>query len=343
MTDSLPKLIQSARLGERGVAIVSRIINEQFLWLFKRTHQEHDYGIDGYIDIVTEDGHVTGQMFAAQIKCGKSFFQEKNKDGYVYRGERKHFNFLVNHPVPVAIIICHPDSEDCYWVWFTPEECEQTELAWKITVPFSNNLAKSKDSIESMLPEFTDGLEEQKKAAELAKVLTEISYIHYIIERDEVKRMDVSRPRSFFDDLRRTKELALAAQGMVEITFFGYESDHRELFDIPEVRTYIALLGTALPELFFFARTDHPTHTIKLFALSQTHIIGSTPHESGKLKTEYTTDGVGAFLTRHWSGLNEMTNWLGMSIEENKGISYAVGSCLGLDMYAAEADDSDGA
>ena len=52
------------------------------MWLFKRTHQEHDYGIDGYIDIVTEDGHVTGQMFASQIKCGKSFFQEKTKDGY---------------------------------------------------------------------------------------------------------------------------------------------------------------------------------------------------------------------------------------------------------------------
>jgi hypothetical protein len=34
-------------------------------------------------------------MLACQIKCGKSFFKESNRWGYVYRGETKHFNYLV--------------------------------------------------------------------------------------------------------------------------------------------------------------------------------------------------------------------------------------------------------
>ena len=31
-----------------------------------------------------------------------------------------------------------------------------------------------------------------------------------------------------------------------------------------------------------------------------------------------------------WPGLNEMTDWLGMSMDENKEISYDVVRCLGF-------------
>ena len=45
-------------------------------WLFQRNHQEHDFGIDAQIELVTADGYLTGQLLAVQIKYGKSFFQE---------------------------------------------------------------------------------------------------------------------------------------------------------------------------------------------------------------------------------------------------------------------------
>lgn len=322
---------QAARLGERGVNIVSRIVNEDFSWLFKRTHQEHDFGIDGYIDVISSDGFVTGQMLAAQIKCGKSFFQEKDQTGYIYRGEAKHFNYLANHPVPVIIIICHPDTEDCYWVKFDPGCCEKTELAWKIVIPFRNSLGQSKKDIEGVLPELRDSLAELDQLTKFIKVINETSYIHFIIDRQEVLDMNVGRPRSFFNSLRRTKELAAASQGKVEITFFGYESDPRELFEVDEIRRYVPLLDSVLPELFFFVRTQNPTHTIKLFALCQTQILENSPSTGGKNRIEYSTEPVGAFLARHWLGLNQMTEWLGMSEDENKKISFAVVKCLGFD------------
>jgi hypothetical protein len=338
MKKSFPQMTQAARLGERGVNIVSQIINEDFSWLFKRTHQEHDFGIDGYIDVISSDGFVTGQILAAQIKCGKSYFQEKSQAGYTYRGEAKHFNYLANHPVPVIIVICHPDTEDCYWVKFDPMSCKKTESAWQILIPFRNKLRQSKKDLEAILPAVRDSLAELDQVTAFIKLINETSYIHFIVDRQEVLAKDVRRPRSFFDSLRRTKGLAAAAQGRVEITFFGYENDQRDLFEIDEVRMYIMLLDPALPELFFFVRTQEPHFTLSLFALCQTQILGKSPSSDGKNQIEFSTEAVGAFLARHFLGLNQITEWLGMSEDENKKISFAVMKCLGFDITDNEKD-----
>jgi hypothetical protein len=105
MDSGFPQYTQAARLGELGVGIVGRIVTEQFGWIFKRNHQAHDLGIDGQMEVVTGTNAVTGQMLACQIKCGKSFFKDSNRWGYVYRGEAKHFNYLANYPIPV-IVVC---------------------------------------------------------------------------------------------------------------------------------------------------------------------------------------------------------------------------------------------
>lgn len=340
MQNPLPRLTQSARLGERGVGIVSRIVNESFLWLFKRTHQEHDFGIDGSIDLITPDGHLTGQTLSLQIKCGKSFFQEKTEKGYIYRGELKHFNFLSNQASPVLIIICHPDSEICYWTKFDPADCTRTESAWKLVIPFGNKLSDSKSKLEALLPKFRDQLEELQKSAILAAAISETSYIYFIIDKKEVKAMDVSRPRAFFDSLRRTKELAMAAQGKVEIAFHGYNNDSRELFKIEEIRMYMPLLDFALHDLFFFAKTTSPTHTIKMFALCQAELLNEPSlMDDGRLKIECSKEFLSAFSTRHWPSFNELTDWLDMPVEKNKEISYAVMNCLDMDMSAKASSE----
>ncbi len=41
---------------------------------------------------------------------------------------------------------------------------------------------------------------------------------------------------------------------------------------------------------------------------------------------------LGKFLERHWVGLNMMAEWLQMSIEENKQISYSIMRGLGFDI-----------
>ena len=128
MSVDFPQYSKNAKLGDLGVSIVARMISDYFCWLFKRNHQEHDFGIDGQIELVTDDGAVTGQLLAIQIECGQSFLNETNQWGYVYRGERKHFNYLVNYPIPVIISVCDPTSSECYWTQFRPEAVEPTEV-----------------------------------------------------------------------------------------------------------------------------------------------------------------------------------------------------------------------
>lgn len=323
-----PKLTKQARLGEQGVERVSRVFNEDFGWLFRRTHQEHDFGVDGYVDVVMEDGSVTGQILAVQIKHGLSFFTSKSTNGYIYRGEAKHFNYLCNSQAPTLIILSHPKDGSCYWQMFDPANCSHNEQSWTLEIPFANNLSHSREHIASLCAPLKDHLSDYQEAAGKAEYMRNAGHIAVRVSRSDIERMRVNSVRELFDSLKRTKELALAAQGKIAIYFSGYDDDPRELYEIDDVRMFMPLLDYALPELFFFARTEDPNHTIPTFALCQVPIVEKSFFPDGRLKLSADGEYLAAFLTRHWPGLNQMTEWLGMSAEENKRIGRAAAACL---------------
>jgi len=325
MTPGFPQYAPSAKQGNRGVGIVSRIVEDEFGWLFKRNHQEHDFGIDGQIEVVTDAGTVTGQMLACQIKCGPSFFRDSNKWGYIYRGETKHFNYLANYPVPVIIIICDPKMMECLWVRFRADDVQVTDAGWNVTIPFGSTLASSKTELEAMLPPVTDKLSPLKEYWRVNNMLFEYDYILYMVGRDEVELRDVSRMKEFRNRLCSNKELTLHCQGKIEIAFDGYNDDSRELFEIDEVREYVAIMDEALPELFFFARTEEPATTLKFFVFCLAGICRegerSTPGNPQKIIVDF--DVLGPFFNRHFTYLNYISEWLGLTQEETKRIGDA--------------------
>jgi hypothetical protein len=332
MKTELPQYSNSAKLGDLGVSIVARIVSDSFGWLFKRNHQEHDFGIDGQIELVTESGAVTGQLLAVQIKCGKSFIKETNEWGYVYRGERKHFNYLVNYPIPVMIVLCDPDSSECYWTQFPPEATESTDVGWKITVPFENKLATSKGALTALVAPVRDGFAELQEYWEINKLIVDSSIILYILDEFDVKHQEVAKPRAFFDRLRTTKELAASCQGKVEIMFSGYEDDPRKLFEIDEVREYVAKLDSVLPDLFFFARSEQPTFTLMIFALCQTKFEFAGDHSPAARFKQVYFDALPVvdFIERHCPALNELTEWLNMPLDDEKRLYFDVVRCLSI-------------
>jgi Domain of unknown function (DUF4365)/Chlororespiratory reduction 6 len=332
MSDGFPTYSDTAKKGEMGVSLVSQTVFNTFKWLFKRNHQEHDFGIDGQIEMMKENGAVTGQIIAAQIKYGDSYFSQKNRWGYIYRGETKHFNYLANYPIPVIICICEPKSQECYWVHFRPEQTEATDGGWKITVPFQNILARSKAALESLVFPTRDSMSELKAYWAFNKIVAGSVWLAYFLGPEDVKSLDVQRPRALFDRLRATKELAHENQGKFDFFFSGYDDDPRELFEIQEVKRYICLLDQALPDLFFFARSTGKMCTLLTFMLCRTdaRCINERPTSENARKVEFDERKKGAFLEPHWQELNEMTDWLGMSDEENEAISRAVLRCLGL-------------
>ena len=207
MRAGFPQYSNTAKLGEFGVRIVSKVISDTFGWLFKRNHQEHDFGIDGQVELVTNDGAVTGQMLAVQIKCGRSFLVEKNKWGFVYMGERKHLNYLLNYPLPVIICLCDPDCLRCYWVHFRQELTERTRSGWTITVPFDNILDNSKEALNALVIPVRDCLGELEAYWKENEAISNSSIIIYALDETDVKAQEVGKPRAFFDRMRCTKGL----------------------------------------------------------------------------------------------------------------------------------------
>jgi hypothetical protein len=155
----------------------------------------------------------------------------------------------------------------------------------------------------------------------------------FVMDDREVKAKDTSRVTRFFERLLSTKELAFDNMGKVKLSFYGYDDDPRELFEIPEVREYIALLDRKLQSLFFFVPTGEKADTLRLFiyCLCDAKWEGPRATPKGRGKVTFDTRLAGDFLNRHWSSLNSITTWLGMSIEENKRISFAIMECLGID------------
>nr|WP_320131688.1 DUF4365 and DUF1817 domain-containing protein [uncultured Holophaga sp.] len=332
MSPNLPKYSRAARQGDLGVDIVSRVITNKFGWLFRRIHQEHDFGIDAQVDIVLEDGSVTGQVFALQIKCGRSFFEDRNHWGFIYHGSRKHFNYLDTFPMPVLIVLCEPETQECYWEVFDPAITSASGNNWKMTIPRDNVLAGSRETILNLLPPKSDAINRADFHWAMNDAIEDHDCVLYVVSRQEVDSLDISNVLVFFDRIRLTRELAMHCQGKIEISFHGYDEDPRELFEIPEIRSYVPRFIEAVQDLFFFVYTGERAQGLRniMLCLADVEVKSRIPGENGQIPIEINTDKVAQFLESHFPGLNRMTNWLKMPIEENRRISNAVIESMGF-------------
>ena len=138
---------------------------------------------------------------------------------------------------------------------------------------------------------------------------------------------------------RRHQEPAKIGTSPFHISFHGYDDDSRELYEIDEVRRYVPILISALPELFFFVYTGERCHTLKTLALCLTEvkIPSKMPNKNGQIPVGFSTDKIAEFLESHFPGLNKMTEWLSIPLEENKRISYEVANALGLEIQPNDA------
>jgi hypothetical protein len=332
-----PKITRSARSGETGVNLVAYIINNSFGWLFRRNHNETDFGIDGYIDIIEQDGSVTGRCLAVQIKYGTSYLKVKSDYGYTYYGELKHINYLGNHQIPVLIIICDPDSGICYWEKFGLNEIQETESGWKMTIPYNQTL----DSLfAARFKEITgfpvDHTNQIKEFWSMNRLLgDESSFVSCVVDREEIESGDNSNVGWFFERIQVNKELARKMQGKVEIFILGYDDDQRELWEIPEIIEWFKNIEPSVKFWFFFLNLEYKPQGISLLACC---LCGASWNDSteakrtGRGSVELSPELLANFLGRNFMWLNEISEQLNVSLDENKRISFAAARCLGLNL-----------
>lgn len=138
----------SAITGDVGISILRTLFLDELGWLF-RAQLESDYGIDAQVEPVV-DGHASGKLLALQVKAGRSYFQEPTSDGFVFRPDRDHVEYWLNHALPVLIVLVDVDAHRAWWEVVSEDTLTRTKSSWKVVVPHAHELTSA--SASALLP-----------------------------------------------------------------------------------------------------------------------------------------------------------------------------------------------
>ncbi|MFS8103518.1 DUF4365 domain-containing protein [Lentzea alba] len=132
----------SARVASEGVTHTQLAIQDELGWLFREQPTE-DYGIDAHAEVV--DGEdVQGRLLALQIKGGMGWFRETARRGWWFRPDAEHVAYWLNHSLPVAVVLYHPETKHCHWQLVNRQTLQETSTGgWKLLVPEAHVLDAS--------------------------------------------------------------------------------------------------------------------------------------------------------------------------------------------------------
>ena len=330
-----PKYTKAARMGELGVNLVADLISNELGWIFRRTHQEHDFGIDGYIDLVADDGTVTGRQLAVQIKCGESYLREIEQGFLRYNGKERHLNYLLNHPMPVLLLVCDPDTKSIFWQHFSHDELSLENSGWAIEIPKRNVLSiQSKLALVEIAGPSFDKASELANYWRLNKLLEQTSNILFTIGREaiEIKRME--GVQEFFRRLCLNPKSVRANQNKVTLAVYGYDDDPRELFEVPEVRGWFKAAESIVKHWVYFLVVSGENNSLRLLTccICEAKVLKRTQQADGKTKLEIELNKVLAidFMKRHFEWLNEITEQFQLDDKVNFEISLNIMRALGI-------------
>jgi len=131
---------QDNPISRIGVTKIQDIVEDKLDWIFRRQDQP-DLGIDAQIEQREVDG-ARGRLIAAQIKSGKSHLKKKVRGRYRYYGEMKHYNYWLNHSLPVVLIVWIPSRKVAVWQVVEKSKIKITGEKWAIDIPFEKVLGE---------------------------------------------------------------------------------------------------------------------------------------------------------------------------------------------------------
>ena len=276
----LPHYDSASQKGEDGLTIVKRIVERELNWIFRRNHQEHDFGIDAFIDIISES-QATGKTIAVQIKTGESYFKEAGNIGWLYRDNIDHLNYYLNHDIPVLILLVNNKEEKVYWCACEGNKTDRAGDSWKITIPFANEFGKEAEpkirQYISPIVDYAPQLERLWMTNDILKN-TSTGKIMLTIDKSQILNGRYDQLKEFLGRLSSSSELIMSTRGKLDILIDGFNSDTRELFEIVEVKKWMNLVFENTIGLSYFLSKDEFSHFLKqlYFSWTNSKVIQST-------------------------------------------------------------------
>lgn len=143
-----------------------------------------------------------------------------------------------------------------------------------------------------------------------------------VTTKEEVDSSDFGKIVEFYDSILLD---AINFENKLFIMIEGYDDDPRELYEIEEVRNYFSVLDKLFPYWFYFLAKDVEKSKSPLGLVTSLLVPIVCIHSVSQRKDiEFDMVQLSEFLKNHFHYLNELTDNLGLSDEENIRISMAV-------------------
>jgi hypothetical protein len=239
----------------------------------------------------------------------------------------------MNLPMPVLIILHNEKANTTYWQVFDLKLTEGTPKGWKINIPEANRFESGcKIDLLNILGPEEDHLGELEAHWAINGILEATDFIHYAIDREDIESLNDEPIVAFFDRIKTNDNLCRKSQGKIEISVSGYDNDARELWETAYVKRWFKMVDEKINWLFF-CKMSPPAHGFKLYAAC----ICDTRWLTNEERLEYPgcnvlvdSELMADMFKSNYPKFNEMTFRLGMSMEDNKRITFESFDVLGI-------------
>ncbi len=317
-----PQHSRQQRIGAIGASAFDLFVTRELGWIYRPVHQEHDFGIDGYIDIV-QDGSLTGASLAVQIKCGDSYLAKQTAGGIRYDGQIKHLNYYANLSSEVVLVVLDEKGESGLWDHFSLSRTlpgKQPDRWW-IEIPKHQVLDKDvRQRWIQIAGPTVDHKEALKTEWMIDKATADAKHLIIGIDRASVENCDPSILLMWQERLAKSKDMMLAKRAMTEFWFADWDDDPRELFQISEVRDFFrASVEMKFPWIYWL-RSGSPWHGYKLLFACLCS-VKPTEQEGGYL-LNVNSESLQSWIKTQFDCLNTFTDEHDLGLEVNKEISF---------------------
>ena len=141
-----------------------------------------------------------------------------------------------------------------------------------------------------------------------------VDYVGIVVSRQEVESLDIAPSLHVLESLLYDAETVRMFQGQVGLSFHGYDTDPRELYQVPEVRQYLASLDSKFPYWFYFLSTDDEALKVIAFCLCRTLEIDAGLAYSDRADLQ-------SFLLGHFAAINQLFDRYNLDESINEEIS----------------------
>jgi hypothetical protein len=229
----------------------------------------------------------------------------------------------LNLQIPVILIALNNNCTQAFWVLFDIEKTTGSKSGWWIEIPKKNRLDSNvKDIFSRTAGESQDYSEEIQNLWAMNKALSETSLLAFAVTKSEVRIGSLSTLNSMLRQLTKNKEMMINKRASAEIFFPEYDSDPREIYQIPEIRRWFQkTIDEGFPWFYFLSQDKGISLTALYCCTCKVSFQGIHDNKHG---LEIYPDETEWWLTQNFMNLNNFIEANGIPEKINKEISKGI-------------------